>query len=240
MANCVHKMVMNKGLRFIVRYSLIVIAFCVQAKAAENVDDLFSQIQSLQNRMHIQITGLEKVSNEQIVRASGSLEHQLQQVLASYNHIISRNAKGQIEQVVIINKKQKTGTDRIVLPTRYQDGHFLVSTFISGNGSLWQTLDMIIDTGADLIVLPESMINGLGMADEAFSHREMQTANGKVNAKVGLLQEVRIAGEILENVDVAFIDDHLLANNSLLGMSVLGRYKLVIDDQSKLITLFKK
>ncbi|WP_432741466.1 retropepsin-like aspartic protease [Methylobacter sp. G7] len=96
------------------------------------------------------------------------------------------------------------------------------------------------DTGADLIVLPESMMNGLGMADDTLTHREMQTANGTVNAKVGILQEVRIAGEILENVDVAFIDDHLLANNSLLGMSVLGRYKLVIDDQSKLITLFKK
>jgi clan AA aspartic protease (TIGR02281 family) len=216
------------------------IAFCVQAKAAEEVSDLFSQIQALQDRMHIQITGLEKVGNEAQVRASGSLEQQLQQALASYNHIISRNAKGQIEQVVIIYKKQKTGAERIVLPTRYQDGHFLVSVSLSGNGSLWQTLDMMIDTGADLIVLPESMMNGLGMADDTLTHREMQTANGTVNAKVGILQEVRIAGEILENVDVAFIDGHLLANNSLLGMSVLGRYKLVIDDQSKLITLFKK
>ena len=227
-------------LRFIVRCSLIMIAFCVQAKAAEEVSDLFSQIQSLQDRMHIQITGLEKVGNEQKVRVSGSLEQQLQQALASFNHIISRNAKGQIEQVVIIYKKQKTGAERIVLPTRYQDGHFLVSVSLSGNGSLWQTLDMMIDTGADLIVLPESMMNGLGMADDKLIHREMQTANGTVNAKVGTLQEVRIAGETLENVDVAFIDDHLLGNNSLLGMSVLGRYKLVIDDQSKLITLFKK
>ena len=227
-------------LRFLVRCFLVMFAFCVQAKAAEEVSDLLSQIQSLQDRMHIQVIGLEKLGNDPKVRAIGSLEQQLQQVLASYNHIISRNAEGQIEQVIIINKKQKTDTDRIVLPTRYQDGHFLVSVAISGNGSLWQTLDMMIDTGADLIVLPESMINGLGMSENTLTHREMQTANGKVNAKVGTLQEVRIAGEILENIDVAFIDDHLLANNSLLGMSVLGRYKLVIDDQHKLITLFKK
>lgn len=229
----------GKRLRFIVRYSLVVIAFCVQAQDAENVDDLLSQIQSLQSRMNIQITGLEKIGNEQKVSVRGSLDQQLRQALTSYNHIISRNTKGQIEQVVIINKKQKTDTDRIVLPTRYQDGHFLVSISVSGNGALWQTLDMIIDTGADLIVLPESMIDDLGMADNTFTPRKMQTANGEVNAKIGTLQEVRIAGETLANVDAAFIADHLLANNSLLGMSALGRYKLIIDDQSHLITLFK-
>lgn len=227
-------------LRFISLFFLITTAFCMQAKAVEEGDDLYSQIQSLQERLNIQVTGLEKVGNELKVRVSGSLEQQLQQALAAYNHVISRNAKGQIEQVVIINKKQKTGADRIVLPTRYQDGHFLVSVSISGNGSVWQTLDMMIDTGADLMVLPQSMINALGMTDEKLTHHEMQTANGTVNAKVGTLQEVRIAGETLENVDAAFIDDSLLGNTRLLGMSVLGRYKLVIDDQTKLITLFKK
>lgn len=227
-------------LRFIALHCfLIMIAFCGQAKAAEEVSDLYSQILSLQDRLHIQITGLEKLGDEPEVRVRGSLEQQLQQALASYNHIVSRNAKGQIEQVVIINKKQKTD-DRIVLPTRYQDGHFMVSVSISGNGSWWQTLDLMIDTGADVIVLPASMINDLGMADDKLIHREMQTANGKVNAKVGTLQEVRMAGEVLENVDAAFIDDHLLGKEGLLGMSALGRYKLVIDDQSKSITLFKK
>jgi hypothetical protein len=39
---------------------------------------------------------------------------------------------------------------------------------------------------------------------------------------------------------VAFIADHLLGKNKLLGMSVLGRYQLNIDDTSQVITLFKK
>jgi predicted aspartyl protease len=68
----------------------------------------------------------------------------------------------------------------------------------------------------------------------------MQTANGTTVAKIGLLQELRIAGETIEQVEVAFIPDALLGKNSLLGMSVLGRYQLNIDDQSQLITLFKK
>lgn len=68
----------------------------------------------------------------------------------------------------------------------------------------------------------------------------MQTANGVVDAKIGLLQELSIAGETVENVEVAFIADQLLGENKLLGMSVLGRYQVNIDDKAQLITLIKK
>ena len=68
----------------------------------------------------------------------------------------------------------------------------------------------------------------------------MQTANGMTEAKIGMLQELKIAGETVENVEAAFIPDSLLGKNSLLGMSVLGRYQIHIDDKSQLITLLKK
>ena len=171
---------------------------------------------------------------------SGNLDQQIEQLFASYNHIISRNAKGQIERIVIINKIQKQEVNRIVLPTSLQGNHFMVSVAISGNGGIWQTLNMIIDTGSDLVVLPESMIDQLGLTDSAFTKRSMQTANGKTEAKIGLLQELQIAGETIENVEAAFIPDALLGKNSLLGMSVLGRYQINIDDKTQLITLFKK
>ena len=231
---------MIKQLRFIAISWLVLITLSVQAQDTEAADDLFKQIQSLQNRMNIQITGLERIQNEEKVMTRGSLEQQIEQLLASFNHIVSRNAKGQIERIVIISKKEQTENNRIVLPTTFQGNHFMVSVAISGNGKLWQTLDMIIDTGADLVVLPESMIARLGLANSIFTRQKMQTANGIAEAKIGLLQELKIAGETIENVDVAFIPDPLLGKNSLLGMSVLGRYQINIDDQSRLITLFKR
>ena len=230
----------SKYLRLTAIFFLALFAISAQAQGTEDANDLFSQIQSLQSRMNIQITGLERIQNEEKVMTSGSLEQQIEQVLASYNHIISRNAKGQIERVVIIHKKQKTEADRIVLPTSLKGNHFMVSVDISGNGSNWQTLDMIIDTGADLVVLPESMIAQLGLADSTFTRKKMQTANGMTEVKIGKLQELRIAGETVENVETAFLPDHLLGKNSLLGMSVLGRYQINIDDKTQLITLFKK
>ncbi len=183
----------SKQLRLIAISSLVLFSSSVPAQGTEDTGDLFQQIQSLQNRMNIQITGLERIQNEEKVMTRGSLEQQIEQVLASFNHIISRNNKGQIERILIINKKQKTEADRIVLPTSLQGNHFMVSVAISGNGSLWQTKDMIIDTGADLVVLPDSMIVQLGLTDSAFTKKTMQTANGITEAKIGLLQELRIA-----------------------------------------------
>jgi aspartyl protease family protein len=235
-----YRMFMIKPLRFIALSWLVLLALGTQAQEAEEASDLFTQIQSLQNRMNIQITGLERIQNEAKVITRGSLEQQIEQLLASFNHIVSRNAKGQIESIVIINKKQKTEDHRIVLPTTLQGHHHMVSVALSGNGQLWQTLDMIIDTGADLVVLPESLITQLGLADSTFTRQKMQTANGMTEAKIGLLQELRIAGETIEQVEAAFIPDALLGKNALLGMSVLGRYQINIDDQSQLITLFKK
>lgn len=237
----INYLTVSKHLRLLFISSLLLLlALNAHAQNTEDADDLFQQIQSLQSQMNIQITGLERIQNEEKVITSGSLEQQIQQLLATFNHIISRNAKGQIERIVIINKKQKPEVNRIVLPTSLQGNHFMVSVAISGNGRIWQTLDMIIDTGADLVVLPESMIDQLGLADSTFTRQQMQTANGMTEAKIGVLQELKIAGETVENVEVAFITDRLLGKNSLLGMSVLGRYQINIDDKSQSITLFRK
>ena len=220
--------------------ALLLITLATQAQSGEAAEDLFSQILSLQSQMKIKITGMERIQNEEKVITRGNPEQQIEQLLASFNHIVTRDAQGQIERIVIVNKKQKTEIERIVLPTTHQGNHFMVSVALSGDGSIWQTVDMIIDTGADLVVLPESMIAQLGLTNSTFTHQKMQTANGTTDAKIGKLQTIKIAGETVENVEVAFIADHLLGKNKLLGMSVLGRYQLNIDDTSQVITLFKK
>ncbi|MDD5269161.1 MAG: retropepsin-like aspartic protease [Methylococcales bacterium] len=227
----------RKSLRLIAIFSLLSFAICAHG---EDPVDLFQQIHSLQSQMNIEITGLERVQDEAKVITRGNLEQQIEQLLVSFNHITSRNAKGQIERIVIINKKQKSEANQIVLPTTVQGNHFIVSVALTGNGALWLTQDMIIDTGADVVVLPESMIDQLGLTDYPFSKQKMQTANGTAEAKIGKLKEIKMAGESIENVDVAFIADLLLGTNRLLGMSALGRYQINIDDKTQLITLFKK
>jgi aspartyl protease family protein len=216
------------------------IAVCAEAQEVDYGDDLYGQIESLQDQLHIQVVGLDNIGDEPKVRARGNLEQQLEKALASYNHVITRDLKGRIEKVVVINKKQKTDSGRLVLPARFEGGHYIVSLAVSGRGDYWENLDMIVDTGADLMVLPTSMIAKLGIDEATLELRTMQTVNGNVDSMVGKLRGVRIEGEQLENVEAAFVDDALLNHKSLLGMSALGRYKLVIDNESRLVTLIRK
>ena len=207
----------------------------------QEASGLISQVQSLQNKSGIEIVGLEKIQEDVKTATSGNLDQQIKQLFAAYNHIAVRSKKGTIEKIVIINKKQKSKSDdRIVLPATVQGSHFMVDVALSGDGKVWQNLTMLIDTGADLVVLPESLIDQIGMSGSTFTQAKMQTANGTADAKIGLLKEVKIAGETVENVEAAFVADALLGENKLLGMSVLGRYQLNMDDKNQLVTLIRK
>jgi len=223
--------------KFRLALALVLPTFCLVTQAD---DDVIDQLLSLQERMHLQINGLEKVQTETKVRTFGSLEQQLMQILVGYNHVLTRDGKGDVIAVTIIGKKQAGRDPGIVLPIRLQGQHLTVPVMLSGDGRLWQSLDMIVDTGADTVVLPESLIEPLGLTAYPFSRQRLQTANGMVDAKVAVLQELRLEGATVSEVEAAFIADDQLGGNSLLGMNILGRYNLQIDDTRHVMTLFKK
>ena len=217
--------------------------FTMMQTHAENLPppaDLYEQILDVQNQLNIKIIGLDRIKNEEKIATRGNLNQQIEQLLASFNHIVSRNNKGEIERIVIVNKKHKSETQTIILPTTHQGNHYIVSTQLTGDGSIWESMDMVIDTGADIVVLPASMISKLGMNNNNFSIQKMQTANGRADAKIGVLHTLKLGGETINDVQVAFIADKLLGNHKLLGMSALNRYQINIDDQSQSITLIKK
>ena len=218
-------------------FFLLLIASTGRIQAA---GDLFTQIQTLQNQTHIQISGLEKIQNGEQVLTGGNVDQQIKQLFAGYNHIVSRNKKGEIDRIVILGKKEKPKDNRILVPIDRRGNNSTMSVSLSGDGRNWLTLDMVIDTGADLVILPESMIGQLGLDENMLTPNRMQTANGIAEARIGKLKEVKIAGETVEDVETAFIADRLLGDNRLLGMSVLGRYQLSIDDSARIVTLIRK
>ena len=66
---------------------------------------------------------------------------------------------------------------------------------------------------------------------------EVETANGKLPASVGQIPSLRLGEEEIDDVEIAFIDDQSLGDNALLGMSVLGRYRIILDDEAGTLTL---
>ncbi|HSO80212.1 MAG TPA: peptidase A2A, partial [Chromatiaceae bacterium] len=59
-------------------------------------------------------------------------------------------------------------------------------------------------------------------------------------ARMGRLAGVWLGEHKIADVQVSFIDDAKLGGNALLGMSVLGRYRMAIDDEANHLTLSPK
>jgi clan AA aspartic protease (TIGR02281 family) len=113
----------------------------------------------------------------------------------------------------------------------------VVDVTLLGLGKTELRTALMIDTGASVIVLPMSMADGLGLSQDALADRVVQTAKGKVQAKFGVLTAVRLGNQKIADVEVAFIQDALLGANGLLGMNVLGLYRMTLDDQRDQLTL---
>lgn len=125
---------------------------------------------------------------------------------------------------------QETEEGSIMLPTQRQGRSHTVNVVLEGAQGQQVQQVMLIDTGADRVVLPRSLIAALGIPSANLSNQPVQTANGTVDAAIGQLAAVWLGEQRVAEVGVAFIDDARLGGQSLLGMSVLSRYRVTIDD----------
>lgn len=188
----------------------------------------------------------------------------LRELLASFDHIILQTSSGGVERVIILGAtveytplvdasagekkppqgeekdKDKEGEGDIVLTTQRKGEQHLVQVSLEGAEGAKVGQQLLVDTGADHVVLPASLLASLKIPEESLKATQAQTANGKVDARMGLLDAVSLGEHRITGVTATFIEDEKLGGNALLGMSVLGRYRMTIDDEKNTLTLSKK
>lgn len=128
----------------------------------------------------------------------------------------------------------------IVLATQRKGEQHLVQVALEGAEGAKVDQQLLVDTGADHVVLPASMLSALKIPESSLKPTQAQTANGKIDARMSLLDAVWLGEQRITGVTATFIDDDKLGGNALLGMSVLGRYQMAIDDDNNTLTLTKK
>lgn len=192
-------------------------------------------------------------------RAEGDdVYRRVRQLLERFDHIILQGPDGGIERVIVLGPAMpgnalpktlveigETGAESadgasITLPTVRSGSQHSVHVSLEGPGGKRLEQVLLIDTGADTLVLPRSMIALLGLDEAGLSEREVQTANGRTSARVGSLAGLWLGEQRVEDVAVAFLDDDRIGNGGLLGMSVLGRYQMTIDDAQGTLTLIRR
>ncbi|NCA90229.1 MAG: hypothetical protein EOM92_15370 [Gammaproteobacteria bacterium] len=200
------------------------------------------------------LVGAGAIAEEARGRASGEeLYPRLRKLLVDFDHIIVQKPDGGVERVIILGEKAAyvppptptpaggaPASGHIELKTTRRGTQHAVQISLEGAGGKRMTRELLVDTGADFVVLPASLLSQLGIDGEGLRPSEMQTANGKVQARIASLPAVWLGQSRIENVRAAFLEDQMLGNSGLLGMSVLSRFTLTIDDKGNRLTLDAK
>ncbi len=136
------------------------------------------------------------------------------------------------------------GPKTLTLKTSRYGAHHVVRAALVGPNGRTQMLSLIVDTGATDIVLPASMIDRLGFRSSELSRTSVQTANGVAEAQRGLLRSIELGGpeinDVIQRVPVIFISDGDTGGYALMGMSVLGRYSMTIEDDDRIILVRRR
>ncbi len=206
--------------------------------AANELANLADQLQNLAELHGIEIRGLDRTEGLPTKQADGRLVDRIKQLLSDFNYTIVQAPGEPIERIIIVGPKRHRPRRTILHTVRHGKNHVIQGVITSHTGYSEQ-VSLVVDTGADYIVLPKSMMGALGLDADSTVVRELQTANGVIKADIGRLAKLQIGNEIIQNVEAAFIDGAQLGGAKLLGMNVLRRYRFTLDDKRQTITLIK-
>jgi len=214
--------------------------------------DLSQQLEQLSQDNQFTIVGIQKIAAAPPRPTTGTLKEQIRLLLENYNHILVGDGAGGIERVIILGAKQplpdqpeaSQGGDEVseetVLTTVRENSHHLVDAVAVGVNGADLPTRMTVDTGATLVVLPESVGERLGYQLDQLRTQEVRTANGAASARIATLPTLRLGDIAVVDVEIAFIKDEQLGGAALLGMSALGRFQITLDDEQNQLTLRPK
>jgi aspartyl protease family protein len=104
-----------------------------------------------------------------------------------------------------------------------------------------KTTPMVVDSGATLISLPNSIATDLGITVPEDARRlRLVLADGRsIPARAVTIAKVRVGEFEAENVQAAVLDGSAVEAEPLLGMSFLGNFKFEINSADKTLKLLR-
>jgi clan AA aspartic protease (TIGR02281 family) len=218
------------------------IGLCCWFPPASPAESLRSTLKALAQQEGFRIEGADQLGRERAAAAEGELPERLEALLKDYNYLLTYGTGGRIATVRITSPKRPgpKPTDRAYVQTTRIGGHHQIAAELTGPNGDRVPVELMVDTGASMVVLPESMMQPLGFHAANLGSGTSQTASDTIAVKVGMLDEVRVGGVTAREVHVSFIPDDKLKGTKLLGMSFLNHFKFSLDDDANELILLSK
>lgn len=226
--------------RLLIQILFVLLGTTASSGAEDRLDyrNLADQLDELAYEHKFVIDGLELAASKPARWVSGDSTEQVKRLLAEFNYVSVLSSGQTIERIIILGEKQVIARGITVSTTKRGKNHTIEGRITGPNGKQVK-VSLVIDTGADYLVLPKSMMKSFGIDPDSTAIRELQTANGLIKARVAKVETLQIANELITDIEAAFIPDDQLGDTKLLGMNVLQRYRVTLDDRAKTITLIK-
>jgi len=202
--------------------------------------DVNTELQELADQHNLEIRGIDKtVDGHAVITNDESLPATLKRLLKDFNYMEVRDDNGQLQKISIIGLKgaRPEHSQTTVVETEQEGGHHKIKVGLTGTDGVRHEVMLLVDTGADVVVLEEAMIDVLHLDKKTLTKQVVKTANGETEALRGKIPSVQIKSEKVEMVDVAFLPKEKLGGQQLLGMSLLSKFKITLDDLNGEMTL---
>ncbi|HFD11643.1 MAG TPA: hypothetical protein ENJ32_04135 [Crenotrichaceae bacterium] len=201
--------------------------------------DVDTELEALAKQHGLVIRGIDKTSETEAVIANEPLPATLKRLLGDFNYMEIRDDDGNLQQINIIGLKgaPPEHSSTTVISTEQEGGHHKIKVGLTGTDGVRHDVLLLVDTGADVVVLEEAMIDVLQLDRKTLTRQVVKTANGETEALKGKIPVVQIKSEKVEMVEAAFMDRKKLGGQQLLGMSLLGKFKITLDDLNGEMTL---
>jgi clan AA aspartic protease (TIGR02281 family) len=128
------------------------------------------------------------------------------------------------------DKDHKNKVSPVLTLKQNAGGHYSTDGNVDG-----KSLSFVVDTGASFVSLPESLAHDAQIYCD--KNIGMNTANGKTDACTAKIKKLQFGPFVIQEVDAVIVPN---LGQPLLGMNVLGLFKLAQDKGEMKISVLEK
>jgi len=118
-----------------------------------------------------------------------------------------------------------SSAQKIVVPLTRYGNRVIVEGIVNGIGSM----KFILDTGADLTLIPRSLVQQLGISLDNSIATPVTGIGGTIIVPVVKIGSIKVGEAEVRNLDVVVNEEASLSKQGLLGGDFLGQFRVGID-----------